>query len=103
MVDFARRLQARGVAFEEAIIDAAAVRLRPILMTTAAIVMAVIPLLIASGAVNRYHIGLVIVTGMSIGTVFTLFVLPVVYTYVAERRDAQVPQEQLSPLVQGGD
>jgi multidrug efflux pump len=93
MVDFARRLQARGVAFEEAIIEAAAVRLRPILMTTAAIVMAVIPLLIASGqgAVSRYHIGLVIVTGMSIGTVFTLFVLPVVYTYVAERREGVVP------------
>ncbi|MBK6508414.1 MAG: efflux RND transporter permease subunit [Haliea sp.] len=105
MVDFARRLQARGVAFEEAIIEAAAVRLRPILMTTAAIVMAVIPLLIASGpgAVSRYHIGLVIVTGMSIGTVFTLFVLPVVYTYVAERREGVVAQIQGNPLVQVGE
>jgi multidrug efflux pump len=105
MVDFARRLQARGVAFEEAIIEAAAVRLRPILMTTAAIVMAVIPLLIASGpgAVSRYHIGLVIVTGMSIGTVFTLFVLPVVYTYVAERRLVPVPEVSANTLVQTGE
>ncbi|MBK6739922.1 MAG: efflux RND transporter permease subunit [Haliea sp.] len=104
MVDFARRLQARGVAFEEAIIEAAAVRLRPILMTTAAIVMVVIPLLVASGpgAVSRYHIGLVIVTGMSIGTVFTLFVLPVVYTYVAERRGV-VAQIQANTLVQVGE
>lgn len=57
MVDFARRLQSRGVAFQEAIIEAAALRLRPILMTTAAIVMAVLSLLVASGpgAVSRYH------------------------------------------------
>jgi multidrug efflux pump len=59
-------------------------------MTTAAIVMAVIPLLIASGpgAVSRYHIGLVIVTGMAIGT---LFISPVAYTYVAQRRVGVVP------------
>lgn len=105
MVDFARRLQDKGVAFEEAIIEAAAVRLRPILMTTAAIVMAVIPLLIASGpgAVSRYHIGLVIVTGMSIGTVFTLFVLPVVYTYVAKRREGVVAKLEEGPLVNVGE
>jgi multidrug efflux pump len=95
------------VEFQEAIIEAAAVRLRPILMTTAAIVMAVIPLLIASGpgAVSRYHIGLVIVSGMGIGTLFTLFILPVVYTYVAERRVGTVPQEQeqVNELVQAGE
>ena len=105
MVDFARRLQERGVAFEEAIIEAAAVRLRPILMTTAAIVMAVIPLLIASGpgAVSRYHIGLVIVTGMAIGTMFTLFVLPVVYTYIAQQREGAVPTLEESALLQAGE
>ena len=102
MVDFARRLQERGVAFEEAIIEAAAVRLRPILMTTAAIVMAVIPLLIASGpgANSRHHIGLVIATGMTIGTLFTLFILPVVYTYIAQRREVAVSQGQVDELVQ---
>jgi len=95
MVDFARRRQLEGIAFDEAIIEAAAVRLRPILMTTAAIVMAVLPLLIAAGpgAVSRNQIGLVIVTGMTIGTVFTLFVLPVVYTYIAQRREA-IPVRQ---------
>ena len=68
-------------------------------------VMVVIPLLVASGpgAVSRYHIGLVIVTGMSIGTVFTLFVLPVVYTYVAERREGVVAQIQANTLVQVGE
>lgn len=91
MVDFARRLQVQGMDLYEAIIHAASVRLRPILMTTAAIVMAVVPLLIASGpgAVSRYHIGLVIVSGMSIGTLFTLFILPVVYTYIASRREGK--------------
>lgn len=90
MVDFARRLQEQGLELQQAIIEAASVRLRPILMTTAAIVMAVIPLIVASGpgSVSRYHIGLVIIAGMSIGTLFTLFVLPVVYTYIAERRQA---------------
>lgn len=88
VVDFARRLQEQGVAFEEAIIEAASIRLRPILMTTAAIVVAVLPLLMASGpgAESRHHIGLVIAAGMVIGTLFTLFVLPVMYTYIAKRR-----------------
>ncbi len=89
IVDFARRLQEQGMEFHEAIVEAASVRLRPILMTTAAIVMAVFPLMLASGpgAISRNHIGLVIVAGMLVGTVFTLFVLPVVYTYIAQRRE----------------
>lgn len=88
MVDFARRLQEQGMGFEESIVEAASVRLRPVLMTTAAIVVAVIPLVMASGpgAVSRNHIGLVLAAGMTIGTLFTLFVLPVIYTYIAERR-----------------
>jgi len=96
MVDFARRLQEQGMALQEAIVEAASVRLRPILMTTAAIVMAVMPLLIASGpgAVSRNHIGLVIVTGMTIGTPFTLFVLPVVYTYIAQKREPSQSHNQ---------
>lgn len=89
MVDLARRLQEAGRSLQEAIVEAASVRLRPVLMTTAAIVMAVGPLLLASGpgAVARNHIGLVIAAGMTIGTLFTLFVLPVVYTYIGERRE----------------
>ncbi len=86
MVEFANRLQTeRGLSRRKAIEEAAAVRLRPILMTTAAMVVAMLPLLTASGAGarSRFDIGLVIAAGMTIGTIFTLFVTPVVYTFIA--------------------
>lgn len=69
----------------EAITEAAKVRLRPILMTTAAMIAGLIPLLFATGAgaVSRFSIGIVIVSGLAIGTLFTLFVLPVIYSYIA--------------------
>ncbi|MGH6947103.1 MAG: multidrug efflux RND transporter permease subunit, partial [Kiloniellales bacterium] len=89
MVEFANKLQEQGGrGRREAIEEAAAVRLRPILMTTAAMVMAMVPLLLASGAgaQSRFAIGLVIAAGMTIGTMFTLFVTPAVYTYVARDR-----------------
>jgi multidrug efflux pump len=86
MVEFANELQ-RNENLERrmAIEEAAKVRLRPILMTTAAMVVGLFPLLTAAGAgaASRFSIGLVIVAGMSIGTLFTLFVLPTVYTYLA--------------------
>ena len=65
-------------------------RLRPILMTTAAMVLGVVPLIIASGAgaKARFSIGLVIAAGMAIGTLFTLFVLPMFYTFIARRDEA---------------
>ena len=96
MVDYANHLQeSKGLDRRRAIEEAAAIRLRPILMTTAAMVVGMLPLLIASGAgaASRYSIGLVIAAGMSIGTLFTLFVTPAVYTYVARdhlraRKDA---------------
>ena len=77
------------MAAREAIEEAAAIRLRPILMTTAATVVAMVPLLIAggAGAASRFDIGVVIAAGMTIGTMFTLFVTPAVYTYLA--RDHQ--------------
>jgi len=90
MVDFANQLQEdQGYSRREAIEHAAAIRLRPILMTTAAMVVAMVPLLIAkgAGAASRFDIGLVIAAGMTIGTMFTLFVTPAVYTYLA--RDHQ--------------
>lgn len=69
----------------EAVTEAAKVRLRPILMTTAAMIAGLIPLLYASGAgaAQRFSIGIVIVAGLAIGTLFTLFVLPVIYSYLA--------------------
>ncbi|WP_339386740.1 multidrug efflux RND transporter permease subunit [Vibrio caribbeanicus] len=70
----------------EAVMEAAKVRLRPILMTTAAMIAGLIPLLYASGAgaEQRFSIGIVIVAGLAIGTLFTLFVLPVIYSYLAQ-------------------
>ena len=70
----------------DAIEHAAGVRLRPILMTTAAMVVAMVPLILANGAGarSRFDIGLVIAAGMAVGTLFTLFVTPAVYTFIAK-------------------
>jgi multidrug efflux pump len=86
MVEFANELQLKeGLDRRSAIEMAARVRLRPILMTTAAMVTGLLPLLTAAGAgaASRFSIGLVVVSGMMIGTLFTLFVLPAVYVAVA--------------------
>lgn len=85
IVQFANDQLAEGKSKREAIEIAAATRLRPILMTTAAMVLGVLPLLIASGAgaVGRNHMGLVIFTGILIGTIFTLFVVPAMYLWLA--------------------
>jgi multidrug efflux pump len=87
MVQFANVLQVRErYTRRRAITEAARVRLRPILMTTAAMVLGLVPLLTASGAgaASRFSIGVVVVAGMSVGTLFTLFVLPAVYTVLAK-------------------
>jgi len=89
MVEFANKtMEETGCSVREAIEKAAGVRLRPILMTTAAMVLGVLPLVVAkgAGAESRYSMGLVIATGMSIGTLFTLFVVPVFYTFIAKIR-----------------
>ncbi len=88
IVQFANELQRQGRSRREAVEEAAAIRLRPILMTTAAMALGVVPLLLATGpgAVSRFDIGLVIFTGISIGTLFTLFVVPVIYSYLAAVR-----------------
>ena len=85
MVEFANELQKNGRSKREAIEQAAAIRLRPILMTTAAMVLGVVPLITAAGAgaVSRFNMGLVIASGLSIGTLFTLFVVPAVYLMIA--------------------
>jgi multidrug efflux pump len=87
MVEFANDLKAKhGLKRREAIEEAAKVRLRPILMTTAAMVLGVAPLLYAggAGAAARFSMGLVIASGMSIGTIFTLFVVPMFYTFISK-------------------
>jgi multidrug efflux pump len=87
MVQFAKQRLAAGASPRAAIEEAARVRLRPILMTTAAMVLGVMPLVIASGAgaASRHALGLVITMGMGVGTMFTLFIVPMFYTYIAER------------------
>lgn len=88
MVEFANQLQEEGKSVKEAIIAAATIRLRPILMTTAAMVLGTVPLAIATGAgaVSRHQIGWVIIGGMLVGTMFTLFVVPAIYTYIATQK-----------------
>jgi multidrug efflux pump len=88
IVDFANKLRAQGKTAHEAVLEASRLRLRPILMTTFAMVFGAMPLAYSSGAgaETREQIGLVIVGGMSIGTLFTLFVIPVVYTYLSRQR-----------------
>ena len=85
----------------EAITEAAKVRLRPILMTTAAMIAGLVPLLYATGAgaVSRFSMGIVIVSGLAVGTLFTLFVLPVIYSYVAsEHKPLPVFDENVKPI-----
>lgn len=85
IVEVANDLQRKGKSRREAIEEASSIRLRPILMTTAAMVLGVFPLIMATGAgaVSRFSMGLVIATGIAIGTLFTLFVVPAVYLMIA--------------------
>lgn len=85
IVQFANELQEQGRSKFDAIAEGAAIRLRPILMTTAAMALGVLPLVIAdgAGAVGRNHMGIVIFWGISIGTLFTLFVVPAMYMLLA--------------------
>ena len=88
IVQFANQLQDAGRPMREAVVEAAALRLRPILMTTGAMVAGAVPLALASGAgaAARQEIGWVVVGGMSFGTLLTLFVVPVAYTLLAADR-----------------
>ena len=98
IVEFANQLQRQGRDRATAVKEAAALRLRPILMTTAAMVLGVMPLVLAegAGAISRYNIGLVVTVGLSIGTLFTLFVVPVMYSLIAKDFDSELEQERLA-------
>ncbi len=97
MVEFANHLQEQGLAKLQAIIEASTTRLRPILMTTAATIVGHFPLVIATGpgAGARNSIGIVLCTGMFIGTAFTLFVVPAIYMLVAKNREKLQPEDEL--------
>ena len=97
IVEFANQLQlVEGLSKREAVVKAGAIRLRPILMTTVSMIMAMVPLLVATGpgAVSRFHIGLVVASGLGIGTLFTLFVVPAVYLLLARDHAGAHPAAQ---------
>ncbi len=95
LVEFANQLREQGTEKVAATVEAAALRLRPILMTTGAMVLGAVPLALAdgAGAEGRQAIGWVVVGGMSIGTIFTLYVVPAVYTLVGGKH-AVVAEEE---------
>jgi len=92
IVEFANQLQEKGMTIKEAVIESAFLRLRPILMTTGAMVLGAVPLALATGAgaESRQQIGWVIVGGLLLGTFFTLFVVPTVYSLLASRLSPSV-------------
>ena len=107
IVEFSNQLRAKGETLVDAVVDAATLRLRPILMTTGAMVLGALPLALAhgAGAESRTQIGWVIVGGMSFGTLLTLFVVPTAYTLLAGRTRVQ-PVEQAvdaTPVPSHGD
>ncbi|MEQ2356437.1 efflux RND transporter permease subunit [Pseudoalteromonas piscicida] len=98
IVEFANQLRDKGIAFEQAIVDAAAQRLRPIIMTSLTTVMSSIPLVFATGPgfESRMVIGVVIFAGVSVATILTLFVIPTAYTLLAKK--TQSPEETTKRL-----
>jgi len=103
IVEFSNQLREQGLPMRDAVLEAARLRLRPILMTTGAMVLGALPLALASGAgaESRIQIGWVIVGGMSLGTVLTLFVVPVFYTFLARgRRPVQEQDVAALPSLQ---
>ncbi|MBD1574671.1 multidrug efflux RND transporter permease subunit [Vibrio sp. S17_S38] len=91
-----------GKSRTQAVMESAKIRLRPILMTTAAMIAGLIPLLYASGAgaAQRFSIGIVIVSGLAIGTLFTLFVLPVIYSYLASEHKPLPEFDESIPAIE---
>ncbi|WP_292168378.1 efflux RND transporter permease subunit, partial [Mesorhizobium sp.] len=106
LVEFAnQQRELHGMRRRDAIVASAKVRLRPILMTTAAMALGVVPLITSSGAgaAARYSMGLVIFTGILVGTMFTLFVVPMFYTFIASKdlpHHAEKPDPNLMPALQ---
>jgi len=107
IVEVANSLQREGKSKREAVEEAAAIRLRPILMTTAAMVLGVVPLIIATGAgaLSRFAMGLVIASGIAIGTLFTLFMVPSVYVMLAgdHSRVHEAAEAGLEPETRPGE
>jgi len=105
IVEFSNQLRDQGKALMPALIEAASLRLRPILMTTGAMVLGAVPLALATGAgaESRRQIGMVVVGGMTLGTVLTLFVVPTVYTLLARKRREPGVMEAAHAAAHGGE
>ena len=99
IVEFSNQLRQQGRDVKDAVVEAASLRLRPILMTTGAMVLGALPLALATGAgaESRQQIGWVIVGGMSVGTLLTIFVVPTIYTLFARKA---VPGEITTPALE---
>jgi multidrug efflux pump len=104
IVEFANQLRDRGIEFRSAVIEAAGVRLRPILMTSAATTFGALPLLLASGAgaESRQPIGIVIVFGVTISAILTLFVVPALYVLFAKRTHSPQHMSQMIEKLRQG-
>jgi multidrug efflux pump len=101
IVEFTNQIRAKGVGITEAVIEASTLRLRPILMTTGAMVLGALPLALATGAgaESRMQIGWVIVGGMSFGTLLTLFVVPVAYSLLARKAHVEAHGMEEAPVL----
>ncbi len=101
-MEFANTLQHEGRSKREAVVGAALTRLRPILMTSVATVVGHFPLILAAGAgaAARQSIGIVLVSGMIVGTVFSLFIVPVLYTFIAGSRGLNQMKSMAVPMAQ---
>jgi len=104
IVEFSNQLRAKGMEKFEAVVEAATRRLRPILMTTAAMVLGALPLALSrgAGAEARSAIGWVIVGGLLMGTLFTLFVIPTAYTLIVRKVHLEGEEEGMVPATAGG-
>jgi multidrug efflux pump len=98
IVEFANQMREEGMGMKEAVIKAASQRLRPILMTTGAMVLGAVPLALAhgAGAESRIQIGWVIVGGMSLGTLLTIFVVPTMYSLLARKQAPGANKQEVS-------
>ena len=104
IVEFTNQLRDRGMEKIEALIEASALRLRPILMTSAATILGAVPLAVAggAGAESRSAIGWVVIGGLTVGTLFTLYVIPTAYTFIVGERTLIAEEDMSGAAAAGG-
>jgi len=101
IVEFANQRQSQGMGVMDAILDASAVRFRPILMTSISTILGILPIALAlgAGAESRMSMGIAVVGGLLIGSVFTLYVIPAVYSYFASQKERiEIDEDKLEEV-----